>query len=80
MIFNHPYYPQKEIEIKEEDLVPITDEEKKVYKAIIDGNFEFAKLVDDEHKFKNDYEQIESSFYTVYNAILELKIIIIYNI
>uniref|UniRef100_UPI001AEFC6DE P12 family lipoprotein n=1 Tax=Borreliella garinii TaxID=29519 RepID=UPI001AEFC6DE len=68
-----------EIEIKEEDLVPITDEEKKVYKAIIDGNFEFAKLVDDEHKFKNDYEQIESSFYTVYNAILELKIIIIYR-
>ncbi|KEO61953.1 P12 family lipoprotein [Borreliella garinii] len=74
MIFNHPYYPQKEIEIKEEDLVPITNEEKKADKAIINGNFEFAKLVDDEHKFKNDYEQIESSFYTVYNAILELKI------
>ncbi len=42
MIFDHPYYPQKEIEIKEEDLVPITDEEKKADKAIIDGNFEFA--------------------------------------
>lgn len=38
------------------------------------GTLKFAKLVDDEHKFKNDYEQIESSFYTVYNAILELKI------
>lgn len=73
VIFNHPYYPQKEIEIKEEDLVPITDEEKKADKAIIDGNFEFAKLVDDEHKLKNDYEQLESSFDTVYNTILELK-------
>lgn len=62
MIFDHPYYPQKEIEIKEEDLVPITDEKKKVDKAIIDGNFEFAKLVDNEHKLKNDYEQLESSF------------------
>lgn len=73
VIFNHPYYPQKEIEIKEEDLVPITDEEKKADKAIIDGNFEFAKLVDDEHKLKNGYEQLESSFDTVYNTILELK-------
>lgn len=73
VIFNHPYYPQKEIEIKEEDLVPITDEEKKADKAIIDGNFEFAKLVNDEYKLKNDYEQLESSFDTVYNTILELK-------
>ncbi|WP_032981838.1 P12 family lipoprotein, partial [Borreliella garinii] len=73
VIFNHQYYPKKEIEIKEEDLVPITDEEKKADKEIIDGNFEFAKLVDDEHKLKNDYEQLESSFYTVYNAILGLK-------
>lgn len=70
VILNYPYYPQKEIEIKEEDLVPITDEEKKAEKAIIDGSCKFAKLVDDEHKLKNEYEQLESSFY---NAIVEVK-------
>ncbi|WP_215538856.1 P12 family lipoprotein [Borreliella bavariensis] len=70
VILNNPYYPQKEIEIKEEDLVPITDEEKKAEKAIIDGSCKFAKLVDDEHKLKNEYEQLESSFY---NAIVEVK-------
>ncbi|WP_215536614.1 P12 family lipoprotein [Borreliella bavariensis] len=70
VILNYPYYPQKEREIKEEDLVPITDEEKKAEKAIIDGSCNFAKLVDDEHKLKNEYEQLESSFY---NAIVKVK-------
>ncbi|WP_267903563.1 P12 family lipoprotein [Borreliella bavariensis] len=70
VILNYPYYPQKEIEIKEKDLVPITDEEKKAEKSIIDGSCKFAKLVDDEHKLKNEYEQLESSFY---NAIVKVK-------
>ncbi|WP_040353528.1 P12 family lipoprotein (plasmid) [Borreliella spielmanii] len=79
MILNFQYYPKKEIEIKEEDLVPITHEEKEAEKAISNVKstivgFEFSKqLVDDEHKLKNEYSQLESSFYTVYHAILELK-------
>ncbi|WNY60629.1 P12 family lipoprotein (plasmid) [Borreliella bissettiae] len=78
VILNSPHYPQKEIEIKEEDLSPSTDEEKEAEKvisavksALVD--FKFAKSVDDEHKLKNGYEQLESSFYTVYYSILELK-------
>ncbi|AEL19412.1 conserved hypothetical protein (plasmid) [Borreliella bissettiae DN127] len=78
VILNFPYYPQKEIEIKEEDLSPSTDEEKEAEKVISDVksalvDLKFSKLIDDEHKLKNEYEQLESSFHTVYYAILELK-------
>ncbi|EEF83102.1 P12 family lipoprotein [Borreliella burgdorferi] len=69
---NFPYYLQEEIEIKEEELVPNTDEEKKAEKAISNGSFEFAKLVDDENKLKNESVQLESSFNNVYKEILEL--------
>ncbi len=69
---NFPYYLQEEIEIKEEELVPNTDEEKKAEKAISNGSFEFAKLVDDENKLKNESAQLESSFNNVYKEILEL--------
>ncbi|MDO7257013.1 P12 family lipoprotein, partial [Borreliella burgdorferi] len=69
---NFPYYLQEEIEIKEEELVPNTDEEKKAEKAISDGSLEFAKLVDDENKLKNESAQLESSFNNVYKEILEL--------
>ncbi|WKD00296.1 P12 family lipoprotein [Borreliella bissettiae] len=78
VILNFPYYPQKEIEIKEEDLSPSTDEEKEAEKVISDVksalvDLKFSKLINDEHKLKNEYEQLESSFHTVYYAILELK-------
>ncbi|WP_215539780.1 P12 family lipoprotein [Borreliella bavariensis] len=65
-----PYYLQEEIDIKEEELVPSTDEEKKAEKAIIDGSLEFAKLIDNENKLKNEYAQLESSFNEVYSEIL----------
>lgn len=66
-----PYYLQEEIEIKEEELIPSTDEEKKAEKAILDGSLEFAKLIDDENKLKNEYTQLESSFNEVYSEILK---------
>ncbi|WP_418909660.1 P12 family lipoprotein (plasmid) [Borreliella lanei] len=69
---NFPYYLQESIEIKEEELIPNTDEEKKAEKAIIYGGLEFAKLVDDKNKLKNESEQLESSFNNVYKEILEL--------
>lgn len=69
---NFPYYLQEKIEIKEEELVPNTDEEKKAEKAISNGSLEFAKLVDDENKLKNESAQLESSFNNIYKEILEL--------
>ncbi|OJH14515.1 hypothetical protein ER70_08325, partial (plasmid) [Borreliella bissettiae] len=49
VILNFPYYPQKEIEIKEEDLSPSTDEEKEAEKVISDVksalvDLKFSKL------------------------------------
>ncbi|QFI15029.1 P12 family lipoprotein (plasmid) [Borrelia sp. CA_690] len=70
---NSPYYFQEEgIEIKEEKLVPNTDEEKKAEKAISDGRLEFSKLVDDENKLKNESIQLESSFNNIYKEVSEL--------
>ncbi|WP_420025676.1 P12 family lipoprotein [Borreliella valaisiana] len=66
---NFPYYSQEEIKIKEEELVPNTDEEKKAEKAINEGSIEFAKLAYDENKLKNESDQIESSFNEVYDEI-----------
>lgn len=70
---NFLYYPQEEIAIKEGALIPSTDEEKRVDKAISDGRLEFDKLVYDENKLKNEFEQLESSFNNVYDKILKLK-------
>ncbi|AZA27284.1 MULTISPECIES: P12 family lipoprotein [Borreliella] len=70
---NFLYYPQEEIEIKEEALIPSTDEEKRVDKAISDGRLEFDKLVYDENKLKNESEQLESNFNNVYDEISKLK-------
>ncbi|WP_215537673.1 P12 family lipoprotein [Borreliella bavariensis] len=67
------YYPQKEIEIKEEALIPSTDEEKRVDKAISDGRLEFDKSVYNENELKSESNQLESNFNTVYNEILKLK-------
>ncbi|WKC87627.1 P12 family lipoprotein [Borreliella japonica] len=74
MVLKPTYYSQEETEIKEEYLVPSTDEEKEAEKAINNvknmfiGN-EFSKLVDDGYKLKNEYDQLESSFYDVYIAL-----------
>ncbi|WP_420025295.1 P12 family lipoprotein (plasmid) [Borreliella yangtzensis] len=70
---NFLYYPQEEIEIKEEALIPSTDEEKRVDKAIRDGHLKFDKLVYDENKLKNESEQLEYSFNNVYDEISKLK-------
>ncbi|WP_419260147.1 P12 family lipoprotein [Borreliella afzelii] len=70
---NFLYYPQEEIAIKEGALIPSTDEEKRVDKAISDGRLEFDKLVYDENKLKNEFEQLESSFNNVYDKISKLK-------
>ncbi|WP_420024955.1 P12 family lipoprotein [Borreliella tanukii] len=66
---NFPYYSQEEIKIKEEELVPNTDEEKKAEKAISEGGLEFAKLDYDENKLKNESDQLVSSFNKAYDEI-----------
>ncbi|WAZ71358.1 P12 family lipoprotein (plasmid) [Borrelia miyamotoi] len=69
VILSSPYYPnQEEIKIKEEDLVPSTNEEKEAQKEIekvrsVLGVSGFAQLVEDARKLKSEYEQLESSFY-----------------
>ncbi|WP_421136356.1 P12 family lipoprotein (plasmid) [Borreliella yangtzensis] len=70
---NFLYSFQKEIEIKEEALIPSTDEEKRVDKTIRDGRLEFDKLVYDENKLKNESEQLEYSFNKAYDEISKLK-------
>ncbi|WP_346313291.1 P12 family lipoprotein [Borrelia miyamotoi] len=70
VILNSPYYPQQEeIKIKEEDLVPSTNEEKATQEEIekvrsVLGGSGFAQLVEDALKLKSEYEQLESSFYS----------------
>ncbi|WP_420025766.1 P12 family lipoprotein [Borreliella valaisiana] len=71
---NSPYFLQEEVEIKEEDLVPSTNEEKEVGKIINDTksfleSSEFAKLGDEEIELENKYKELESSFNSVYNAL-----------
>lgn len=70
---NRILYSQKEIEIKEEALIPSTDEEKKVDKAISDGRLEFDKSVYNENELKSESKQLESNFDAVYDEILKLK-------
>ncbi|BDU63526.1 hypothetical protein BOFE_10660 (plasmid) [Candidatus Borrelia fainii] len=73
---NPPYSPyQEEININEEDLLPITKDEKDAYKAIKDiesviKDYGFAKLIEDARKLKSEFEQLESNFYS---TLLDLK-------
>ncbi|AOW96267.1 hypothetical protein AXH25_04935 (plasmid) [Borrelia miyamotoi] len=71
VILNSPYYPQQEeIKIKEEDLVPSTNEEKEAQKEIekaerVFQDSEFVKLTEEQIRgLKSEYEQLESSFYS----------------
>ncbi|MBB6043454.1 P12 family lipoprotein (plasmid) [Borreliella yangtzensis] len=71
---NSSYFLQEEIEIKEEDLVPSTNEEKEVEKIINDTksfleSSEFTKLGNEEVELENKYKELESSFNSVYNAL-----------
>ncbi|ATQ17690.1 P12 family lipoprotein [Borrelia miyamotoi] len=71
VILSSPYYPnQEEIKIKEEDLVPSTNEEKEAQKEIekaerVFKDSEFVKLTEEQLRgLKSEYEQLESSFYS----------------
>ncbi|BDU63435.1 lipoprotein (plasmid) [Candidatus Borrelia fainii] len=67
---NPPYSPYlEEINIKEEDLLPITKVEQEAYKAIKDiesllKDSGFDKLIEDARKLKSEFEQLESNFYS----------------
>ncbi|UPA14175.1 P12 family lipoprotein [Borrelia turicatae] len=71
----YPYYVQEEREIKEEDLTPSTDEEKKaqaeidnVKRALVDSGC--SQLIEDALKLKSECELLESRFY---DTLSELK-------
>ncbi|BDU63420.1 lipoprotein (plasmid) [Candidatus Borrelia fainii] len=72
---NFPYYPyQEEIDIKEEDLVPSTKEEKDAQVEIekvksVLKDYGFAKLIEDARELKDKYEQLESNFYSTLSAL-----------
>ncbi|WP_434757375.1 P12 family lipoprotein (plasmid) [Borrelia puertoricensis] len=66
----NPYYDQREIEIKEEDLIPNTESEKEADKAIkvVENtlkNSEFSLLMESAHTLKNEYEQMKTDLYYV---------------
>ncbi|WPM06359.1 P12 family lipoprotein (plasmid) [Borreliella sinica] len=74
MVLNSPNYPQEEIIIKEEDLVPSTNEEKGAEKVINDiknilEDSKFDELVNDGIKLENKYGELESNFYKVYGEL-----------
>ncbi|ATQ20434.1 P12 family lipoprotein (plasmid) [Borrelia miyamotoi] len=71
VILSSPYYPnQEEIKIKEEDLVPSTNEEKEAQKEIekaerVFQDSEFVKLTEKQLLgLESEDEQLESSFYS----------------
>ncbi|WP_152520382.1 P12 family lipoprotein [Borrelia hispanica] len=64
----YPYNQEEKIEIKEEDLIPDTDYEKRAQKeiddlksALRDSNFD--QLIEEARKLQIEYAQLESSFY-----------------
>ncbi|AFI31711.1 P12 family lipoprotein [Borrelia crocidurae] len=64
----YPYNQEEKIEIKEEDLIPDTDDEKGAQKGIDEvksalGNSNFEQLIEEARKLKDEYAQLESSFY-----------------
>ncbi|AHH04194.1 Hypothetical protein BHY_1243 (plasmid) [Borrelia nietonii YOR] len=72
----YPYYIQEEkIEIKEEDLIPNTKEEKEAeaeiekVKSVLSGS-KFDQLIEDVRKLKDKYRQVEGD---LYNAINKLR-------
>ncbi|WP_143705839.1 P12 family lipoprotein [Borrelia duttonii] len=67
----YPYNQEEKIEIKEEDLMPDTDDEKGAQKEIDDvksalGNSNFDQLIEEASKLKDEYAQLESSFYDIF--------------
>ncbi|QFP42566.1 P12 family lipoprotein (plasmid) [Borrelia miyamotoi] len=75
VILNSPYYSQEEIEIKKEELVPSTDEEKAAQKEIdqiknLLGNSEFGKLTEEQlNDLRIEYEKLNSSFYDIFSEL-----------
>ncbi|AHH11702.1 P12 family lipoprotein (plasmid) [Borrelia coriaceae] len=72
----YPYYPQqKEVRIEKEDLVVITREEKEAQTEIdkvksVLKEFQFGQLIENARELKDEYKDLESSFY---HTFLELK-------
>ncbi|WP_330730581.1 P12 family lipoprotein [Borrelia turicatae] len=66
----HPYYVQREIEIKEEDLVPSTEYEKAAQaeienvKSALNGS-KFDQLIEEARKLNNECDRLEFSFYDI---------------
>ncbi|AHH09974.1 Hypothetical protein BPA_0050400, partial (plasmid) [Borrelia parkeri SLO] len=68
----YTYYVQEEIEIKEEDLVPSTDEESKAQAEIenvkrVLGDSEFHQLIEEARKLQTESKQLESDFYRIFS-------------
>ncbi|AHH11557.1 Hypothetical protein BCO_0116801 (plasmid) [Borrelia coriaceae ATCC 43381] len=66
------YSQQEKIEIKKEDLVARTDEEKKaqveiekVENLLEERSISFLKLIDDAHNLKSEYEQVNAELYDI---------------
>nr|WP_280956540.1 P12 family lipoprotein [Borreliella finlandensis] len=60
--------------MKEEDLVPTTNDEKEAERVIKNiksllGDSGFAQLVEKAHKLKRDYAQLKSSFYSIFSEL-----------
>ncbi|WP_434757409.1 P12 family lipoprotein (plasmid) [Borrelia puertoricensis] len=71
----YSYYPQEDIEIKEEDLIPSTDEEIKAQREIEKAESvfqvsEFATLTAEQVRdLRNEYEQLKTSFYDIFSEL-----------
>ncbi|UPA17224.1 P12 family lipoprotein (plasmid) [Borrelia coriaceae] len=70
------YSQEEKIEIKKEDLVARTDEEKKaqveiekVKNLLKERSISSSKLIEDAHKLKNEYEQLEVDFHSIMSKI-----------
>ncbi|WP_156768712.1 P12 family lipoprotein (plasmid) [Borrelia recurrentis] len=64
----YPYNQEEKIEIKEEDLIPSTEDEKRAQAEIekvksVFKDFNFDQLIEEARKLKDEYVQLESSFY-----------------
>ncbi|AHH07470.1 Hypothetical protein BCD_1404 (plasmid) [Borrelia crocidurae DOU] len=70
----YPYNQEEKIEIKEEDLIPNTEDEKRAQteiekiKSVLE-NSNFDQLIEEARKLKDEYAQLESSFHDIFSKL-----------
>ncbi|WP_155806529.1 P12 family lipoprotein [Borrelia duttonii] len=70
----YPYNQEEKIEIKEEDLIPSTEDEKgaqaeiEKIKSVLE-NSNFDQLIEEARKLKDEYAQLESSFHDIFSKL-----------